>query len=360
MSADDSFHTPAVPSEERREFYARLATKSALPLWEVLSNLITPAPQDRTHAAIWHYSEMRPLISEAARLISPKEAERRVLVLENPGLAGTSQITQTLYAGLQMIAPGETAPTHRHVASALRYVMEGEGAYTAVNGERTYMRPGDFILTPSWEWHDHGNSGSTEVVWLDGLDMPIANFFCTSFAERHPQYSQPVAHQPGYSLHRFGMGLLPFEHTQESASAPVFIYPFERSYSALRHLREQAESNPWHGVKMQYANPVTGGSPMPTISAFLQLLPADFRGRNYRATDATVYCPSSGHGRTFIAGTVLEWGPNDVFVVPSWQTVRHEAEEESILFSFSDRVAQKALGIWREAYLDGDTDMEGR
>ena len=360
MSTGVSFHQPPVPREERREFYARLAAKSSRPLWEVFSSLFTPAPNDRTRPILWRYRDMRPLISEAACLISPEEAERRVLVLENPGLPGSSQVTQTLYAGLQMIAPGETAPPHRHVSAALRYVMEGEGAYTAVNGERAYMRPGDFILTPSWQWHEHGNSGGSEVIWLDGLDMPIANFFCTSFAEKYPDPTQPVEHEPGHALHRFGMGLLPLEYKPQTASAPIFVYPFERSQQALRVLSKGGERNPWHGVKMQYVNPVTGGSPMPTISAFLQLLPAGFCGRSYRCTDATVYCASEGSGRTFIGDTVFAWGQNDVFVVPSWQTVHHEAETEAILFSFSDRVAQKALGIWREEHLGAELESEIR
>jgi gentisate 1,2-dioxygenase len=358
MNYDSAFHNLPAPSKERRDFYTRLAARSAKPLWEVLGSLITSTPQDRTQPAIWRYSEMRSLISEGARLITPEEAERRVLVLENPGLPGSSQITQALYAGLQMIAPGEVAPTHRHVASALRYVMEGEGAYTAVNGERTFMRPGDFILTPSWQWHDHGNSEKSEVVWLDGLDIPIANFFCTSFAQHHPQQIQPVEHEPGYALHCFGMGLLPFEYKPTLPSAPVFVYPFERSRSALKHLSKSGEINPWHGIKLQYANPVTGGSPMPTMSAFLQLLPAGFYSQGYRSTDATVFCCNSGRGRSFIGSTELHWQTNDVFVAPSWQTIRYEAEEESILFSFSDRVAQKALGIWREEHLGKQHGVE--
>jgi len=279
-----------------------------------------------------------------------------VLILENPGLPGTSQITQSLYAGLQMIAPGEIAPSHRHVASALRFVIEGEGAYTAVNGERTFMKPGDFILTPSWQWHDHGNTGTEDVVWLDGLDIPIANFFCTSFAQHHPQNTQPVDRQQGHALHSFGMGLLPLEYRSESASAPVFVYPYERSHAALKHL-SHGEVNPWHGVKLQYANPATGGSPMPTISAFLQLLPAGFRGLDYRSTDATVFCAKAGNGRSFVDGQEIIWNTNDVFVVPSWTAVHHESDDEAILFSFSDRVAQKALGIWREEHLSAESSL---
>jgi gentisate 1,2-dioxygenase len=345
-----TFHTRPEVSDARKSYYAKLAQKNSKPLWEVLSSLVTSTPRDRTQAAVWHYSEMRPLISEGAKLITPEEAERRVLILENPGLPGTSQITQSLYAGLQMIAPGEVAPSHRHAASALRYVMEGEGAYTAVNGERTVMRPGDFILTPSWQFHDHGNQGTSDVVWLDGLDIPIVNFFSTSFAEHHPQETQPVSKLEGESLHSFGMGLMPLEYKPESLSAPVFVYPFERGRDALEFL-SKGNVNPWHGIKLQYANPATGGYPIPTIAAFLQKLPAGFQAQPYRSTDATVFCVNEGAGRTLIGDVEIPWAKNDVFVVPSWHLIRHQAEEASFLFSFSDRVAQKALGLWREELL---------
>lgn len=343
-----SFVTRPETSAERREFYGRLDRKGTTPLWEVLNRLVTPEPKPASVPALWRYEELRPLLLEAGRLITAKEAERRVLILENPGLRGASQITQSLYAGLQMILPGEVAPSHRHVASALRFVIEGEGAYTAVDGERTTMRPGDFILTPSWTFHDHGNPGQTPVVWLDGLDVPIVNLFDTSFAEHHPQETQPVTRQEGDALARYGANLLPLEY-RAGSSAPVFNYPYTRSREALETLRREGPVHPCHGLKVQYVNPATGGYPMPTIGAFLQLLPAGFDGESYRSTDATIYCAVEGHGSTRIGDEIFEWAPHDVFVVPSWMPVRHSAAADAVLFSFSDRPAQKALGLWREA-----------
>jgi gentisate 1,2-dioxygenase len=156
-----------------------------------------------------------------------------VLILENPGFSGGSRVTQSLYAGLQLILPGEIAHSHRHATSALRFVLEGEGAYTAVDGERVTMKPGDFILTPSWTYHDHGNPGSDPVVWLDGLDIPITNFFDTSFAERYPDKSQPVARLEGDALARYGSGMLPLEYKPPRPSAPMVAYPYARSRDAL-------------------------------------------------------------------------------------------------------------------------------
>jgi gentisate 1,2-dioxygenase len=299
--------------------------------------------------ALWRYNEIRPLLMEAGELITAEQAERRVLVLENPGIRGLSQITQSLYAGVQLILPGEIARTHRHVASALRFVIESEGAYTAVEGERTTMRPGDFILTPSWTFHDHGNPSGAPAIWMDGLDVPIVNLFDTSFAEHYPAGpQQPVTREEGDALSRYGANLLPVEYKASSMSAPVFNYPYDRSREALARLYRNGPVDSCHGVKMQYINPVTGGYPMPTIGAFLQLLPAGFHGAAYRSTDAAVYCVVEGRGSSKIGDSSFAWGERDIFVVPSWSPVVHQAETEAVLFSFSDRPAQKALGLWRE------------
>jgi gentisate 1,2-dioxygenase len=335
-------------SPERKEFYGRLDQKHTAPLWEVLGKIVPPEPAPDTLPVLWRYDEVRPLLMEAGRLLTAREAERRVLVLENPGARGQSRITQSLYGGLQLILPGEVAPCHRHAASALRFVIEGTGAYTAVEGERTTMHPGDFILTPSWTYHDHGNPGQEPVVWLDGLDVPIVNLFDTSFAERYPGDQQPNTIEDGDALARYGANMLPVDYTPARPSAPIFSYPYSRSREALDELHVHGPIHLCHGVKMRYVNPATGGYPMPTLGAFLQLLPAGFRGEPYRATDATVFSVVEGRGRTRIGDRTFPWGPRDIVVVPSWYPVSHEAEQEAVLFSFSDRPAQKALGLWRE------------
>jgi gentisate 1,2-dioxygenase len=345
--------TPAEPvkSPERKELYARLEKKNAEPLWEVLSRLVLPEPQPACEAVLWKYDDLRPLLMDAGKVISAKEAERRVLILVNPGLKGKSQITQSLYAGLQLVLPGEVAPSHKHTASALRFVLEGDGgAYTAVDGERTMMRTGDFVLTPSGCFHDHGNPGTTPVIWLDGLDIPIVNAFDTSFDDHHDEEMQPITRPNDDAVYRYGHMMLPVEYKQSGLSAPTFTYPYERSREALDHLGKNGPIHPVHGVKMQYVNPVTGSYPIPTIAAFLQLLPRGFHGKSYRSTDSTVFCAAEGHGTSQIGDQSIAWGPHDIFVAPSWKPVSHSAQEESVLFSFSDRAAQKALGLWREAY----------
>jgi gentisate 1,2-dioxygenase len=335
-------------SAERRDLYARLDRKSTAPLWEVMAKIVPPEPRPDAVPVLWRYDELRPLLMEAGRLLTAKEAERRVLVLENPGLRGQSRATNSMYAGLQLILPGEIAPAHRHAAAALRFVIEGTGAYTAVEGEKTMMHPGDFILTPSWTYHDHGNPGDVPVIWLDGLDVPIVNLFDASFRENFPDEMQPDAVPEGDSHARYAANMLPVDWSPARPSSPIFNYPYARSREVVHALHKNGPPHDCHGIKVRYINPAQGGSPMPTIGAFLQLLPKGFTGRPYRATDATIYAAVEGRGQSRVGDQTLTWSPRDVFVVPSWATVSHHADEESILFSFSDRPAQQVLGFWRE------------
>ena len=167
---------------EREAFYKKIDCENLSALWNVMGDLITTEPKSACRPHLWKFDAIRDYMTEAGRLITAKEAERRVLVLENPGLRGQSKITTSLFAGVQMVVPGDVAPAHRHSQSALRFVLEGKGAYTAVDGERTTMRPGDFVITPSWTWHDHGNETQEPMVWLDGLDIPIVRLLDASFA----------------------------------------------------------------------------------------------------------------------------------------------------------------------------------
>src|SRR3569832_612786 len=198
---------------EREQLYREMSPLHLTPLWEVLHSLVPQQPKTPCVAAHWKYDEVRPFLMRAGEAITAEEAVRRVLVLENPALRGQSCITQSLYAGLQLILPGEVAPSHRHTQSALRFIVEGSGAYTAVDGARTTMRPGDFIITPSWTWHDHGNEAADPVVWLDGLDIPLIRFLDAGFAENDTSKSQVVTRNEGTSLARSGQNLAPVRST---------------------------------------------------------------------------------------------------------------------------------------------------
>lgn len=336
--------------DDLQRFYAEIGACNLAPLWRNLRTLVPKSPTTPAVPAKWDYDgQIRDYIHRAGDLITAKQAERRVLILENPGLRGRSSITQSLYAGIQLVKPGEIAPAHRHTQSALRFVIEGTGAYTAVDGERTLMRPGDFILTPSWRWHDHGNETGEPIVWLDGLDIPTVSFFDAGFAERGSTASQIEERPPGHNRARFGNNLLPVDWKPGGLSSPILNYPYERSCETLEHLARSDTPDPCHGYKLRFNNPVSGGFPMPTIAAFIQRLPSGFSTLQYRSTDSTVFAVVEGTGESEIGDRRFTWKPRDIFVVPSWHPVVHRCFSQATLFSFSDRAIHESLGFWREA-----------
>ncbi len=344
MSADASHDLKT----ERRAFYERIDPRHLTPLWEVLHALVPQTPKTAARPALWRFADVRPDLMEAGRLITAQEAERRVLILENPGLRGQSRITQSLYAGLQLILPGEVAPAHRHTQSALRLVLDGEGAYTAVDGERTTMRRGDFIITPAWTFHDHGNEGDEPVIWLDGLDIPMVDFLGAGFQERGGTDVQAVARPEGDALARYGSNMLPMDFDPRPRDPTrMFVYPYTQTRRALDGIAA-GPIDPHHGWKLRYVNPGTGASPMPTFGAFAQKLPAGFESRALRSTDSTIHVCLEGEGTARIGEQDFHFSPNDVFVVPSWHPLRLHTKADAVLFSYSDRPVQQALGLWRE------------
>jgi gentisate 1,2-dioxygenase len=345
-----SVRTPATPSDVA--FMRRLQDKQLVPLWDFFGDWFSAEPKIAAKPFLWRYEELRPLLMESAEVISAREAERRVLVLENPGLEGEHLVTDTLYAGLQLITPGEIAPAHRHTAVALRFVIEGRGGYTAVAGERTLMEPGDFIITPSWAWHDHGNEGEGPVVWLDVLDIPTLRYLGANFSEHYPQARFPEGPPINDSLYRYAANMRPVGYTRESLASPIFSYPYARTREALERLKQHSEWDECHGLKMEFIDPTTGEPAIPTISTFIQLLPARFVGAAYRSTDGALFCVAEGCGSITIGAgddaVSFQYSPRDIFAVPGWRPYRIEAREESVVFSASDKIVQTKLGVWRE------------
>ena len=312
----------------RGEFYERIAPLGLAPLWERLKGLVPREPTPLGVPHHWRYSEVRPFVMEAARHISAEEAERRVLLLENPGLRGGSQITNTLFAGLQLIMPGEVAPRHRHTQSALRFIVEGHGAYTTVDDQKVMMEPGDFVVTPAWRWHHHGNESPGAMVWLDGLDIPMLRHFNGTFREDEHEWRQPNA--------PFG-GLIHF--------------PYTRARAALEEAARKGPPDAHLGHLMRYVDPVDGGWAMPTIAPMIRLLPRGFATRPYRSSDSMVFIGVEGRGRLEVGERAFDLEPHDVAVVPGWMTYTLRAVDEAVIFSYSDRAAQEKLGFFREQRL---------
>jgi gentisate 1,2-dioxygenase len=333
----------------RQAYYDAISKLGMAPLWVVLKDIASNEPKTVCAPAIWRFNDVKSAVYKAGKIISAEEATRRVLILENPNLRGKSRITQSLFAGLQLILPGEIAPPHRHTAAATRFILSGGGAYTQVDGEKTIMQTGDFVTTPHWTTHDHGNTSKRPMIWLDVVDVPTINFFETSFYEHCVDEKQNTRRDHEDSLFRYGMGILPDGADTKLNRSPIINYPYAKMRPILDRLVRAGDVDPRHGARFRYANPLNGGWTMPTMGAHLALLPKGFKGSGYRSTDGTIFVCVEGEGSTKIDDTVLEWGPKDVFVVPSWMRYSHAAKRASVLFSISDRPAQEALGIWRES-----------
>lgn len=334
-----------------KALYAEMEPRSLYPLWEVLSALVTPQPRSPAVVHRWTYAEARDYLLRAGDLISAAQAERRVLIMENPGLPGSSSATSSLYAGLQLILPGEIAPCHRHAQCALRFVMEGEGAFTAVDGEKAIMRPFDLVLTPGWQWHDHGNTSAQPMIWLDGLDIPTVRHFDASFAEHLQASAHPETVPAGDTGLRYGRNLRPLRGTtsdRREGRQPLFHYPFAEWRESLAALARSGDPDPHFGHALEFTNPADGGAVMPTISAHVRLLPAGFASRPRRSTDGTIFVVVEGSGSAIVEGNEIPLEVRDTVVVPSWRELVLKADTELVLFAYSDRTAQEKLGLFRE------------
>lgn len=338
-----------VSEDKKVAYYKDLDKLKLVPFWEVRQKLVSFEPTTPCRPHLWRFADIKHSIDLMASYIDVKGAERRSLVLENPGLPGTSQVTKSLYASLQYVEPGEVEDSHRHVASAFRFILEGSGSHTTVAGEKFYLAAGDVVLTPNMTWHEHGNETDKPMIMFDALDIPLVNHFGSSFKgliDGPHEVTRPV----GDGLSRYGAGVVQVDHRPETASlvSPMMHYPYARIRAALENMRKSANLDPSHALKVQYTNPLTGGHAFPTIGLFLQLVPKGFEPVPYRATDESVYVVFEGTGTTVIGDQKIKWGPKDVFVVPSWHYHQHFADTDAILFSCSDKPAQEKLGLWRE------------
>ncbi len=333
----------------RDDFYARLSMQEMAPLWVVLKNLVPKEPVSKAKAHKWAYEVARPLLIEAAGIVTAEEAERRVLVLENPNFRGQSRTTTTMYAGLQLIMPGETAPAHRHTPSALRFMIEGKYGFTSVGGERTSMREGDLVITPSWAWHDHGNEGDGPVIWLDGLDIPIVQYFETIFSEHHTADRQELSKPEDFSLNRFGSGLAPMEPEKPYGyTSPIFNYPYERSRAALMQVASGAAPDPHWATTLRYVNPNDGQWAMPTMATWLTHVKAGEKTTPIRTTDGIVCHIAEGSGSIQIGDETVSYKAKDTIAIPGWAWRSFKPSTDTIFFNFSDRVVHEKLGLYRE------------
>jgi gentisate 1,2-dioxygenase len=327
------------------------------PLWLVLSEAMTAEPKTDIVPHLWRWSDVRPRILEAGRRISAQEAERRVLMYLNPGLNGEAGATQTLFTGIQLIMPGEIAPTHRHTPSALRVVVEGNAAYTTVSGEKTLMRPGDFVTTPNWAWHDHGNETDEPMMWLDGLDMPFILALNAMFYEEYGDGTeiQPVVKELDDSQRRYNRGLRPSNDAFNGNYSPVLNYRYADVRETLDVLDRAGDAtSDEEGVMLDYVNPLTGGPTLPTIAAHAQLVSPGEHTRAVRDSASRIYHVLEGRGSSIIGGVRMDWEKGDTFCAPTWTWREHVVDAgrgAAVLFSFDDAPIQQPFGLYRRQAL---------
>jgi gentisate 1,2-dioxygenase len=314
------------------------------PLWEsAVAFSERPAPPA---PLFWQWSAMRPLIDRAIALVSPRDVERRVLLLTDPSLNTSRRATTTkgLNAGLQILLPGETARPHRHTMDAIRFVLEGEGAVTIVDGKECPMAEGDLVLTPGWCWHEHVHRGTRPIIWLDGLNSPLHRYLGTAEFEPGPASELPATLPDA----AFAVpNIMPEVEASAALHSPVFRYPYAAASAALDAARVGRDGS----RRVRYVNPATGGPAMALMDHQLVQLDPEVTTIPFRSTGNAICAVAEGHGTSSIGKETFAWAPKDVFTMPQGNWITHRAgPERARLFVYSDRQVFARLGLLKEEY----------
>jgi gentisate 1,2-dioxygenase len=304
----------------------RWSDANVVPLWE--NRLAHGGGSNVVPPMLWPWSSMRPLIERAATVTSTNAIERRVLSLVDPAYAQHGGATvRNLNAGLQILLPGETARPHRHSMNAIRFVIDGHGATTTVDEKICPMSEGDLVLTPAWTWHEHAHDGGERIVWLDVLDTQLHRFLDTDAFEPGPVHDVPDD----------GDGRSP---------SPVYHFPWGLAVEAVSVAPRSSDG----ARRVRYMNPATGGPVISLLDCLLWQLDPGMRTRPASTNAHAVCVVAEGSGTTRIGATTLQWGPKDVFTLPSGQPATHEATGPGVarLFVVSDREILRRLDLLSE------------
>jgi gentisate 1,2-dioxygenase len=317
-------------------------------LWNLDHAERPSAPKTRVQAHLWKWHDVYDSLAQAKEKITVARGsvERRVIRLVNPGLPETQMTSHTILLSFQLIQPGEIAPAHRHTMSAFRFILRGHGAYTNVDGQKMIMEDGDLILTPQGSWHEHAHEGDENMIWIDGLDVPFIQALQVISFDPYPQGRLPVQERPDPAVY-YGL-TRPVGET--GTNPPLLHYHWRDTYELLQRLA-RTTTNPFEGVAMEYVNPATGGSTLPTMSCQVQMLRAGEKTKAHRHTSTSIYHVFRGSGTTLIDGKPFHWEKGDTFIVPLWSWHQHANRsntEEAILFSMHDSPILRAFGLYRE------------
>ncbi len=323
--------------------------------WDVLAQEVPREPTSPAQACHWSYADVREQLFLAGRLVPAEKAERRILVMANPGLPGRPATTPTIFTDMQLVLPGEETSIHRHTPSALRFVLEGESTYAMTAGERNVQARGDLVLGPSWGWHSHGNVGTDPAVWFDALDIPLVKMLDASFFEGYEAKKFRDNRPDDASLRAYAHpGMMPTWDRARTQATPLLKYSWGDARAALAAMPDE-NASPFDDLILEYVNPLNGGPIMPSLACHLQRLRPGVKTQTHRHTSSTVYVAAEGHGTVVVGDRRFDWEEGDTIALPSWCWHSHEnrsKDEDGILFSVTDAPTLRALNLWREEAAD--------
>ena len=322
------------------DFYKAVEAASVTPLWRQFANGTPSAPAPMP-PYLWRWEALSPLTERAAREVPMEDVERRVLTLANPHRPSPQGpgTLRNLVGALQTLLPGETARPHRHTGNALRFVLEGEGAVTVVDGKPCPMEERDLILTPAWSWHAHRHDAEGRIVWFDALDIPLYRHMNVAFFEEGPPPNMP-AQIPDAAF--AAGGLMPERAGEAPPYSPMFRYSWESVRAALDAMPAAEDGS----RRLRYVNPRTGGSAMALIDCYAVALSKGRATRRYRTTSEAICVVAEGEGESRIGEQTLAWRRNDIFTLPSWNWISHTAASaDARLFQVTDRDVFARLGM---------------
>lgn len=338
------------PTPNLEELDRRLAEKWISGIWRIPAGARPGDPKTKIQPHLWKWADIYDGLIQARDQIKLErgQAERRTLRLVNPGAQESEMTSHTLLFAFQMIQPGEVAPPHRHTMSAIRFILQGKGAYTNVDNQKMVMEDGDLILTPQWAWHEHAHEGAEPMIWIDGLDVPFIQSLQVVSFEPYSEGRLPEFYDSN-DANRYGMTRRVTGNDEEPI-APLH-YRWSEIYPELKRLADGEISNCYDGYALEYVNPLTGGPTLPTLSCWIQMLKPGQRTESHRHTSTVLYHAFRGRGTTMIDGQKFDWEQGDNFVIPLWHWHEHannSASDDAILFSMNDAPVLKPFGLYRE------------
>lgn len=346
--------------KEKAALYSKLKEQNLVPLWLVEQDVLPLRPNPAAIPWLWKWDQLYELAATSGKLVNLEEGgDRRALGLSNPGLNGKPYATETLWMALQWLNGKEIAPPHRHISQASRFIIQSEGSYSTVEGNRIFLERGDYVLNPPMLWHDHGSTNDKHAIWLDALDIPLTNYLNANFFESYHLDQQEITKKMNASVLKHGNGnYRPLWEPSNNEYPPVSVFKWKDTLKALNDLKEADEASPYDDVALEYVNSFNGKAVMKTFGASIQMIRPKVHTKAHRHVSSNVYYVFEGNGYSVIDGVQFNWSEGDFFVIPTWAYHEHcniSEDSDAILFSVNDTPLMQTLDKYREEpYLEND------